>query len=220
HRPKKMTYIMLGVAERMDVWIDFKDRPVGTEITLKSLSFSAGMMNKGMMGGMMGGMNSSIPLGSEYPVMKIVLEEKGNNKYVLPRHLVAYDKFDPKDAINQNNPRKFRFFMQRMRWTINGRTWEPTGVTEEETVKLNTTEIWKLINGNRGKMGGKRMMGGRMQMPHPIHIHQLQFNILERDVSDMEPEVWDSVKEGFIEDGWQDTTLLMPGMKIKIIMRF
>lgn len=25
---------------------------------------------------------------------------------------------------------------------------------------------------------------------------------------------------GFIDDGWQDTVLLMPGMKIKIIMRF
>lgn len=116
---------------------------------------------------------------------------------------------------------------------INGRTWEETGVADEETVKLNTTEIWQLLNsgggmmGDGGMMGGKGMMGnggmmkgGMMQMPHPIHIHQVQFNILERDVSDMDPDVWNSVKEGFIDDGWQDTVLLMPGMKIKIIMRF
>lgn len=120
-----------------------------------------------------------------------------------------------------------------MQWMINGRTWEETGVADEETVKLNTTEIWQLLNsgggmmGDGGMMGGKGMMGnggmmkgGMMQMPHPIHIHQVQFNILERDVSDMDPDVWNSVKEGFIDDGWQDTVLLMPGMKIKIIMRF
>lgn len=122
--------------------------------------------------------------------------------------------------------------MQRMQWTINGRTWETTGVTDEETVKLNTTEIWELINsssgmmgnggmmGGKGMMGNKGMMGGMMQMPHPIHVHQVQFNVLERDTSDMDPSVWESVKDGFIDEGWQDTVLLMPGMKIKIIASF
>ena len=72
-----------------------------------------------------------------------------------------------------------------------------------------------------GMMKGKGMMGGgMMQMPHPIHIHQVQFNILERDPSEMDEDVWNSVKDGLIDDGWQDTVLLMPGMKIKIIMRF
>jgi FtsP/CotA-like multicopper oxidase with cupredoxin domain len=227
-KPKNMPYIMLGVAERMDLWVDLKEKPIGTEITMKSLPFSAGMMNMGMMGGM----NSSIPLGSEYTIMKIALDEKGTNNYELPANLAAFNKINPSEAINPNNPRSFKFFMQRMQWTINGRTWETTGVTDEETVKLNTTEIWELINssggmmgnggmmGGKGMMGNKGMMGGMMQMPHPIHIHQVQFNILERDVSDMDPSVWESVKDGFINEGWQDTVLLMPGMKIKIIMSF
>lgn len=221
-KPKNMPYIMLAVAERMDLWVDLKDKPVGTEIIMKSLPFSAGMMNMGMMGGM----SSSIPLGSEYTIMKIVLDEMGTNNYELPANLAAFNRINPSEAINQNNPRSFKFFMQRMQWTINGRTWETTGVTDEETVKLNTTEIWELINGsggmmgNGGMMGGKGMMGGMMQMPHPIHLHQVQFNILERDVSNMDPSVWESVKDGFIDEGWQDTVLLMPGMKIKIIMSF
>lgn len=227
-KPKNMPYIMLAVAERMDLWVDLKNKPVGAEITMKSLPFSAGMMNMGMMGGM----SSSIPLGSEYPIMKIVLDEMGTNDYELPANLAVFNKIDPSEAINQNNPRSFKFFMQRMQWTINGRTWETTGVADEETVRLNTTEIWELINGsagmmgNGGMMGGKGMMGnkgmmrGMMQMPHPIHLHQVQFNILERDVSNIDPSVWESVKDGFIDEGWQDTVLLMPGMKIKIIMSF
>jgi len=228
-KPRSMPYMMLGVAERVDIWLDLKDKPKGTELTLKSLSFSAGMMSMGMMGQM----RSNLPLGSEYDVLTISLDESGNNSFILPEKLIVFNKIDPSEAINVKNPRTFKFFMQRMQWTINGRTWEETEVAGEEIVKLNTTEIWQLVNsgggmmGNGGMMGGKGMMGnggmmngGMMQMPHPIHIHQVQFNILERDTSDMDPEVWNSVREGFIDDGWQDTVLLMPGMKIKIIMRF
>jgi len=222
-RPRSMPYIMLGVAKRADIWLDLKNIPVGTRLTLKSLPFSAGMMNMGMMGGMA----SDLPLGSEYPVLNINIDEQESNTNELPDKLAIFNKINPSEAINRDNPRTFKFFMQRMEWTINGRTWETTGVTEEETVKLNTTEIWNLVNtgggmmGDGGMMKGKGMMGGgMMQMPHPIHIHQVQFNILERDPSEMDEDVWNSVKDGLIDDGWQDTVLLMPGMKIKIIMRF
>ncbi|MEP2773999.1 MAG: multicopper oxidase family protein [Fulvivirga sp.] len=230
-KPKTLPYVMLGVAERVDLWIDLKDQPVGTEMIMKSMPFSSGMMSRGMMGDM----SSSLSLGSKYPVFTIKANEKGKNNFVLPDRLVAFNRIDPSTAVNQDNPRTFRFFMERMEWTINGRTWETTGVTEEETVKLNTTEIWELVNsggmmddggmmdnmmGDRGMMKQGGMMKNMMQMPHPIHLHQVQFNILERDTSEMDKAVWDSVKDGLIDDGWQDTVLLMPGMKIKIIMRF
>lgn len=228
-KPRSLPFMMLGVAERVDIWLDLKDMPKETELTMKSLPFSAGMMNMGMMGNM----GTTLPLGNEYDVLKITLDTLENNNIELPEKLLTLNKIDPSEAINEDNPRIFKFFMRRMQWMINGRTWEETGVADEETVKLNTTEIWQLLNsgggmmGDGGMMGGKGMMGnggmmkgGMMQMPHPIHIHQVQFNILERDVSDMDPDVWNSVKEGFIDDGWQDTVLLMPGMKIKIIMRF
>lgn len=42
--PKTMPYAMLAVAKRLDLWVDLTDRPVGTEMKLKSLPFSAGMM--------------------------------------------------------------------------------------------------------------------------------------------------------------------------------
>ena len=64
------------------------------------------------------------------------------------------------------------------------------------------------------------MMGNMMQMSHPIHLHQVQYNIIERNTDDMDAEVWNSVKDGFVDNGWKDTVLLMPGMKIKIVMTF
>lgn len=232
--PKSKPYIMLGVAERIDVWLDLRNRPQGSQMIMKSLSFSPGMM------GMMGRGRNNLPLGGEYEILKISIDKAGSNNFELPQKLAVFNKLDPATAVNRSNPRTFRFFMRRMQWTINGRTWEMTGVTEEETVKLNTTEVWEIVNsggggmmgngnmmGERGRMRDRGemerdrgMMGGGMQMPHPFHMHHLQFNILERDVSGVDSRIWDSVKDGFIDEGWQDTVLLMPGMKVKIIMRF
>lgn len=221
-QPRTMPYVMLGVAERIDLWIDFSSKPVGTELLMQSLPFSTGMMT----GGMMDDMRSNIPLGSEYPVLKVKVNQPGNNQYELPEKLVDLNKLDPSKAINADNPRTFKFFMKMMQWTIDGRTWETYDVTEEETVKLNTTEVWELVNSSGGMMGGNGMMNnmmgdrGMMQMPHPVHIHQVQFNILERNTDDMDPDVWNSIKDGLIEEGWKDTVLLMPGMKIKILLTF
>lgn len=238
-KPKSLPYIMLGVAVRVDLWVDLKERLKDTEMVMKSLPFSAGMM--GMMGRMRGHMGNNLPLGSDYEVLKISLDKESSNSFTLPRKLADFNKISPATAINRNNPRTFNFFMRRMRWTINGRTWEMTGVTEDETVRLNTTEIWEVVNSggwgmmkddgmmwkeegrmrDRGRMmGGRGMMNNGMQMPHPFHIHHVQFNVLERDTSQMDVEVWNSIKNGFIDEGWQDTVLVMPGMKIKIIMRF
>ncbi len=63
-------------------------------------------------------------------------------------------------------------------------------------------------------------MQNMMQMPHPVHIHGFSFRIIERDVSSMERDVWETVQEGFLDEGNQDTFLLMPGMKVKVLLSF
>jgi FtsP/CotA-like multicopper oxidase with cupredoxin domain len=106
-----------------------------------------------------------------------------------------------------------------MNWVINGKTFEMLEVADWEQVSLNTTEIWQFINGN-GKQRGMGMMQNMMQMPHPVHLHGLSFQIIERDVSEVNAESWQTMKNGFVDEGWQDTFLLLPGMKVRIIMRF
>jgi len=72
------------------------------------------------------------------------------------------------------------------------------------------------------KMGG--MMGGgmgmMMSMAHPIHLHGQYFQILNRSLDGPESAGYASVKHGFIEGGWKDTVLVMPGERVKIIKPF
>jgi len=71
-----------------------------------------------------------------------------------------------------------------------------------------------------GMMGG--MMGGgmSMSMAHPIHIHGQQFQILGRSLDMKEGEGYDTVKDGFIDAGWKDVVLVMPGERVRIIKPF
>lgn len=212
--PVKKDYIMLGPAERVDLWVDFSSRPVGTELTLKSLSFSGGMMG-GMMGmGRNRGRRRNIPAnGEELNLLRVRVDRKETENKKLPRRFSPINRLDPGEAVNRGNPRTFRFAMRGMSATINGRSFKMTQVAKDEIVKLDTTEVWQLVNGGGRGMG---MMGGMMQMPHPVHVHGLQFQIIERTPS----KGWDSVQDGFIDNGWKDTVLLMPDMRVKILLRF
>ena len=65
-----------------------------------------------------------------------------------------------------------------------------------ETVTLGTTEIWEFVNNT--------MLG------HPMHIHDIQFNILDRN--GVAPEAWES--------GWKDVVYVPPMGSARVITRF
>ena len=71
--------------------------------------------------------------------------------------------------------------------------------------------------GGDHKMGGMGMM---MTMAHPIHMHGQSFQILSRTIETGESDDYATVKEGFIEGGWKDTVLVMPGERVKVIKPF
>lgn len=70
-----------------------------------------------------------------------------------------------------------------------------------------------------GMMGG---MGGgmMMSMAHPIHLHGQQYQILSRKISSMGSPGYETVKDGFIDSGWKDTVLVMPGEEVEIVKPF
>ncbi|OQW72900.1 MAG: bilirubin oxidase, partial [Proteobacteria bacterium ST_bin11] len=72
--------------------------------------------------------------------------------------------------------------------------------------------------GGMGGMGGG--MGMMMAMAHPIHLHGQYFQILSRTIANNAGEDYATVKDGFIEGGWKDTVLVMPGERVKIIKPF
>lgn len=227
------SYVMLGPAERVELWVDLQDQTVGSQMSLVSLPFSAGVS------GMMGMMGSRSPLanGDPFPVLTVRLDREGSGqKASLPEKLSTIQHYQEQEAVNQRQPRTFTLGMsgmggmmgggREMGWTINGRTFEMEGVARDEVVKLNTLEVWQYDNqsdGVNGGMGPGRMgrgMGGMMQMPHPMHVHGLQFQVIGWDIDPSAQSIWDSVKEGFVTEGWKDTVLVMPGTRARILLKF
>lgn len=211
-KPITKKYITLAPAERVELIVDFSGLPLGDKVDLVSLYFPGTSMG----GGMMGRRSAGLPNGTPFKIAEFSVNKIVNVPFTLPDKLSEIPKIDMSKAINKNNPRKFVFAMSHMSWTINGRTFGMTEVAPDEKVKLNTTEVWEFLNG--GMRGG--MMGGMMmQMPHPVHIHQLQFRIISRTPG-TNSALWNSLKEGFVDEGWKDTFLLLPGMKVKLLLSF
>ncbi|NOT12769.1 MAG: multicopper oxidase domain-containing protein [Methylococcaceae bacterium] len=67
-------------------------------------------------------------------------------------------------------------------------------------------------------MGGG--MGMMMTMAHPIHLHGQSFQIVSRSIINNAADDYATVSEGFIESGFKDTVLVMPGETIRIIKPF
>jgi FtsP/CotA-like multicopper oxidase with cupredoxin domain len=214
-KPVRRRYAMLAPGERIELWADFSQHPVGTKTSLVSLPFDdgtrggmgrGGRMGRGMMG--RGRRNDSLylPNGAGFSIFKIHVNYKDKTTLPLPTRLSTIEHYRTADAVNAQFPRTFRLLMNHMNWTINGRTFRMTEVASDEKVRMNTLEVWEFIN----EGGGMGMMG-MSNMPHPIHLHGKQFQVLERS---------HVMHEGYIDNGWKDTVLLMPGERIKILVRF
>ena len=214
--PVQRSYVTLAPGERLELWADFSRHAVGTELTMRSLAFAGdmamggSMMGGGMMGMMMG--NQELPNGAAFPVFTVRVARSEKAPATLPKRLSTIVRYRPEDAVNYRRPRVFNITMGMMEWGINGHSFEMEGVAEDEIVRLNTSEIWEFTND--ASMG---MMG---MMAHPIHIHGLQFQILERSVSPSLAEARNSVSAGYVDEGWKDEVFLMPGERAKVLVAF
>jgi FtsP/CotA-like multicopper oxidase with cupredoxin domain len=210
--PVTRPYVTLGPGERVELWVDFSRYPLGTELKLRSLPFAGDMGMGGMMmrGGMMRG--GALANGAEFDVLRVRVDRKERNTSRLPARLSTMERLRAEEAVNFDRPRRFNITMSHMKWGINGRSFEMEAVAEDEIVKLDTLEVWEF--GNDASMG---MMG---MMAHPMHIHGVQFQILERSVRPELTDAWKSVSAGYVDEGWKDEVLLMPGERAKVLVRF
>ena len=165
--------------------------------------------------GGMGMMSTSkLPLGSEYALLKVHIMREENVSLPLPQRLARDDRYERSQAENPNQPRSIKISMMRMKWLLNGKEFEMTAASPEETVKLNTMQVIEFDNGYTQTMG---MMSG---LPHPMHIHGQQFQIIERVVREDRRKDYETVSKGFVDDGWKDVVLVMPGEKVTLLKRF
>jgi len=209
-QPEVKPYIMLAPGERLDVWADFSARNEGSQLTLKSLAFS-GVMPKMAMG-----MNrSSLAVGSEYPICTIKVTRKVSESHKLPTKLAKIHRYGIHETANPNNPLPISISESPMSMLLNGRAYEFNHPLPSERVKMGSIQLLEIFHA-QSNMG---MGGMNMTMPHPIHLHGQQFEIMSRSISG-DTSDYDTVREGFIDSGLKDTVLVMPMERIKVIKPF
>ena len=267
--PLHKSYVMLAPGERLDIWVDFSGRQVGSQLVLRSRSFSGVLpkMAERMMGmdgqGQHGGMrNSALPVGSDYPILTVKVTRQVNDSPTLPNKLTTINLYQLSDTANPNKPAPIAISEGPMAMLLNGRPYAFNDVQPNERIPVNTVQLMEIFHargghGMRGgmghdgenqsqhRMGGMGMMGGMMHqsdddakagghrmggmgggmgmmmsMAHPIHLHGQSFQILSRTVAAEGNADYASVKDGFIEGGWKDTVLVMPGETVKLIKPF
>ena len=203
-KPIEKKYVVLGPAERIELWADFSNYPVGTSLELVSKYFEPAMQGSAM--GPRRGMTAGdiLPNGAPFSVLKINVADKETETHTLPQKLSAIERYQPQDTDNRDHPRQFSFFMRHMHGLINGRTFRMQDVADDERIRLNSTELWELANDDR-------RMGMMMPMPHPVHLHGKQFQVIERR---------GALHSGYVDEGWKDTVLLMPGERARIVTNF
>ena len=225
-RPETMPYVMLAPAERRELWIDFSNKAIGTELTMYSIAFEGASMHGGMMGGGMGrgmmggrrggmgGMTSggSLPLGGDYPLFKVKVVKNASSNDPLPKRLTPITPLRLRDAANANNPRTIKLSMRHMSALLNGRSYKMNDIQPDEVIPVNTLQLMEFDNGFHGGHG--------MAMPHPMHLHGEQFQIIKREVNPRHQHAHDSISKGLVDNGWKDTTLVMPGEKVTFLKPF
>ncbi len=205
------------------------------------------MMGNMPMQNMMG-MATTLPNGEPFDVLTVQVDRSESETLTLPTQLATIIPHKVTDAVNGTQPRQFTFAMDNnMAWTINGRTFVINEVAEEETVRFGDLEVWEFVNalssttatdGTGGMMGGMTgsgshmnhgnqadqtgMMNGEMMdfMAHPVHMHGVQFQVMERTISPEQQAGWATLSAGFVDNGWKDTVLVMPGERVKVLVRF
>lgn len=211
--PVQKPYVALAPGERIELWADFSAYAVGSELQLSSLAFT-GMEMGTMMDGMMGTMEDDpLPSGTDFDVLRVRVEREESEMRTLPARLSQIEHLDPEEAANATSPYRVELFMENMAWTLNGRTFDMEAVTQAEQMPLNALALWDFVN-----VPGRGMMADFMA--HPMHIHGVQFQVVEREVDPQYREGWQSLNKGYVDEGWKDTVLVMPGERVRVLMRF
>ncbi|MEW6333420.1 MAG: multicopper oxidase domain-containing protein [Thermodesulfobacteriota bacterium] len=177
----------------------FLERPV----TLSSLVLSAGERAEVVVDftGRSPGQQVSLLVdqynGTRFEALRIRVDRAAETKVKLPAVLRPFDRIPASEATVRRS-----FLMETMGMggtlSINGKKMDLNRI--DERVSLGATEIWEITNRTAMMMSG----------PHSMHLHDVQFLILDRDGKAPPPH----------EQGRKDTVLVMPGETVRIISRF
>jgi FtsP/CotA-like multicopper oxidase with cupredoxin domain len=239
--PENKPYVMLAPGERLDVWMDFTGRTVGSDLVMRSLPFTGALPSMGM--GMMGHHGFGLPMGSDYPVFSVRVSQKISETHKLPTTLAKVKHYEISDTSNPDKPVPITISEGHMQMLLNGRPYAYKDIQPNERFPVNSIQLMEISHEHgmghmggmgggmgmgrmgmggmqRGGMGGGMGMGGMMAMAHPIHLHGQQFQIVSRSIDSSRESDYANVNQGFINSGLKDTVLVMPGETVRIIKPF
>lgn len=197
--------LTLAIAERADIWVDFSGQQPGDEIALVAESYSPGLDN------ITSRQIGATPVRGGRPIARFRIANGGARKSALPERLSSFPALRIEDAVNRSKPRSFQLSMMRGQAMLNGRVFgRMDEVADDEKVKLGTTEVWEFAND--ASFG--------MRMAHPMHVHNLQFRVIERKRPGQVSGIQQALGTGLTDEGLKDVILVMPGERVKVLMKF
>lgn len=189
-QPVALKSLLLSAGERAEIIVNFQENSLGSRTSL--------LVDQ--------------QTGYRFEAMQFTVGSPSDKTYAMPSTLTRIDWIPEQEAAKTR-----RFVMETMsmgggrmgmgmmgrgmmggRLTINGKNMDINRI--DEKVKLGTTEIWEISN--RSAM--------MMSLPHSMHLHDVQFQILDRNGTP--PPAY--------EMGRKDTVLIPPGETVRIIARF
>jgi len=192
--PRTYPYVMLSPGERVELWADFSQKPLGAQIVLQTLGFTGA-----------GGAQ-----GAALDLMRVSIDQVQAETLTLPSTLASYTPYQLSDAINAANPRSLPIsFLMGTGFVLNGGLFGMTTVAPNEVVQRDTLEVIQISN-----------VTGAMQVAHPIHFHGRQFQVLDRTITAGGTANWNTVKDGYLDRGWKDTFMIMPGETVRLLWRY
>lgn len=208
-RSQRIEKFPLDPAERLDVIIDFSEL-AGKTITLRTEELNlAGQVE---------------PFKRDVMQFRVGLECEGEDESEIPKKLRNFKELKASPKLKT---RRFVMTQDGNRLTINHLGFMDAAT---ETPEIDSIEIWELASPT---FNPNSPLGIPPNITHPIHLHLVQFQILNRqdfDVNNFNEEEWINTGEGIIlgeehdphpsENGWKDTVRVEPGKVTRIIVPF
>jgi FtsP/CotA-like multicopper oxidase with cupredoxin domain len=180
-RPYPVTYAFIAPGERIEILVEFTANDVNASVIMKSLGFGGG---------------SGTQQGIELPIIRFDIVRAGGGTVTVPATLATLETIDPSLSVRD---RTFELRIDHSQMPhghmMNGKVFDMTRVDEQ--VRIGDLEIWTFSNISF--------------LPHPMHLHGAQFQVLSRTgVANLVPT----------DFSWKDVVYVRPFQTVRVLVRF
>ncbi len=189
--PKQLPYLMLGPGERSELWVDFTNKSVGDVITLRTLSFSGAGNGQG----------------ETHNLCTFTVVQQESETIAMPASFGSIG--ETLSVSDVTSYKTWPISMIGMDFVINGGLFSMYYAAPNEQAVGGEVNQITITNSS-----------GMMLIAHPMHFHGRQFQIVSRTVASAGQVGWDTVRYGYLDDGWKDTFVIMPHETVKYLVRW